>query len=340
VNAVPGRELKAGAGESAGAGRRTTGHDETIVAARSLSKRFGERTALQNVSFSLNPKEVLGYVGPNGAGKTTTLRILVGTEMNFEGELFVHGRPMPRRREEVYGRLGFMPQGVAFGGWRTAGETLRLLGRLSGLEPERLERRIDETLELVGLAGEARTRVSAFSGGMVQRLGLAQAILHEPGLLVLDEPFNHLDPSGRVHLKRLLSELNARGVAILFSSHILADVEEIVHRLVVLQRGRVRFMGTPAELSADAAGASEVEIGCSNPEEGLALAAAVPGVASVHAAGGGTLLLVIGSGAAPDSATTRVLSALIAAGQSIHHVRPMTPGLEEIVARLGEEAPS
>ena len=327
-----------GASESAGAGGRPNLEDEAVVVARSLSKRFGERVALQNVSFSLRPKEVLGYVGPNGAGKTTTLRILVGTETDFEGELSVHSRPMPRRREEVYGRLGYMPQGVAFGGWRTAGETLRLLGRLSGLEPKRLERRVTETLELVGLAGEARTRVSAFSGGMTQRLGLAQAILHEPDLLVLDEPFNHLDPAGRVHLKRLLSELNARGVAILFSSHILADVEAIVHRLVVLQRGKVRFTGTAAELLENSAGAQEVEIGCSDPGEGLTLAAAVQGVASVRAESEGALRLVIEPGPIPEEVTTRVLSALIEAGQSIHHVRPMAPGLEEIVARLGEEA--
>ena len=325
-----------GASRLAGAGFNP--EDETVVAARSLSKRFGERVALQGVSFFLRPKEVLGYVGPNGAGKTTTLRILVGTETDFEGELSVHGLPMPHHREEIYGRLGYMPQGVSFGGWRTAGETLRLLGRLSGLEPERLERRVFETLELVGLAGEARTRVSAFSGGMVQRLGLAQAILHEPGLLVLDEPFNHLDPAGRVHLKSLLSELNARGVAILFSSHILADVEAIVHRLVVLQRGSVRFTGTPATLRESVAGAHEVEIGCSDSGAGLALIAALQGVSSARAECGGELRLTLEAGATPDEVTTRVLSALMAAGQSIHHVRPVAPGLEEIVARLSEEA--
>ena len=110
------------------AGRKPEG----VIAAEGLTKRFGERLALDGVSFDLAPGEVLGYVGPNGAGKTTTLRILVGTEPSFQGTLAVQGLAMPERRREVYGTLGYMPQGVAFGGWRTAGETLRLFGRLSG----------------------------------------------------------------------------------------------------------------------------------------------------------------------------------------------------------------
>jgi ABC-2 type transport system ATP-binding protein len=307
-----------------------------VISASSLGKRFGIRVALDGVSFSLRRGEVLGYVGPNGAGKTTTLRILVGTETSFDGELAVNGLPMPARREETYGELGYMPQGVSFGGWRTAEETLRLLGRLSGMDAARLARRIPETLELVGLAAEAGTRVEAFSGGMKQRLGLAQAILHEPGLLLLDEPFNHLDPAGRVHLKQVLAELNGRGVSILFSSHILSDVEEIVHRLAVLQRGRLQFAGTPSQLRESHAGARQVEIGLSGPEGSAGLAASVPGVAAAEAEDGRALRVTAEAGADLEAVTTRVLSALIASGRAIRHVRPLAPSLEEIVAGLGD----
>jgi ABC-2 type transport system ATP-binding protein len=308
-----------------------------VIEARGLTKRFGERVALEGVSLSLGGGEVLGYVGPNGAGKTTTLRILVGTETRFGGELSVQGLAMPRQRGRVYASLGYMPQDVAFGDWRSAGETLRLLGRLSGLDEARLARRVPETLELVGLAGETDTRLEAFSGGMRQRLGLAQALLHGPRVLVLDEPFNHLDPSGRVHLKGVLAQQRAAGVAILFSSHILADVEEIVDRLAVLQKGRLVFQGTPDEMKSRYAGAREIEFGVSSARDAAFVARAVEGVSASDAKEDGTVTVSVAADADSGSVTTRVLSALIASGHTVRHVKPLTPGLEEIVARLAEE---
>jgi ABC-2 type transport system ATP-binding protein len=308
-----------------------------VIEARGLSKRFGGRVALEGVSLSLGGGEVLGCVGPNGAGKTTTLRILVGTETRFGGELSVQGLAMPRHRRRIYASLGYMPQDVSFGGWRSAGETLRLLGRLSGMEEGRLAHRVPEALDLVGLAGEKDTRLEAFSGGMRQRLGLAQALLHGPRVLVLDEPFNHLDPSGRVQLKGVLAQQRAGGVAILFSSHILADVEEIVDRLAVIQRGRIVFQGTADELKRRYAGAREIEIGVSDPGAAASLARGVAGVSLSEAREDGTVRVRAETGAGTDAVTTGVLSALIASGHTVRHVKPLSPGLEEIVARLAEE---
>jgi ABC-2 type transport system ATP-binding protein len=319
---------------------RQSGDDGAVIAARDLKKCFGERVALDGVSLSLRAGEVLGYVGPNGAGKTATLRILVGTETQFEGELTVHGLPMPGSREQVYGGLGYMPQDVAFGGWRSAGESLRLLGRLSGMDDKRLPRRISESLELVGLANEEHTRVDAFSGGMRQRLGLAQAILHEPRLLLLDEPFNHLDPSGRMHLKKVLAEQSGAGVAILFSSHILADVEEIVHRLAVLQKGKLRFVGTADELKRSHASEREVEIGLPHCHGAASVAARVSSVCEISTEEGGVLRVRVKADKESEAVTTRVLSALIGAGYTVRYVKPLSPTLEEIVARLAEEGAS
>jgi ABC-2 type transport system ATP-binding protein len=316
----------------------STGNDGgAILAVRALRKRFGDRIALDGVSFSMKPGEILGYVGPNGAGKTTTLRILTGTEAAFEGELSVHGHPMPAQREQVYSRLGYMPQAVAFSGWRTASETLNLLGRLSGMKEGRLAKRVPEVLAAVGLAGEAQTRLQAFSGGMRQRLGLAQAILHEPALLVLDEPFNHLDPTGRVHLKQLLSEMNARGVSIIFSSHILTDVEEIVHRLAVLQHGKLKFLGTPSELRTSSAGAREIEIGYSGGGEARKILAAMAGISELRPGRDQAFRFTVMPGESSEAVTTHALQALIAAGFAIRHVTPITPGLEEIISKLGDE---
>jgi ABC-2 type transport system ATP-binding protein len=306
-----------------------------ILVARDLKKRFGARVALGGISFSMRRGEVLGYVGPNGAGKTTTLRVVTGTEGAFKGELSVRGLPMPKHRVEVYRYLGYMPQSVAFGGWRTAGETLHLLGCLSGVAPSSLARKVPEALDWVGLAKEEKTPVRTFSGGMRQRLGLAQAILHEPELLVLDEPFNHLDPAGRVHLKQLLAELNRRGVSVLFSSHILADVEEVVDRLAVLQGGRLHFIGTPSELRARWASAREVEIASSGGTGALDLVRSASGVAEALLQDDGSLLLRVADGEEAEAVTTRALASLIGGGFSIRSVRPLVPSLEEIISRLG-----
>ncbi len=300
-----------------------------LLRLEAVGRSFGAVRALDGVTLDLRRGEMLGLVGPNGAGKTTLLRILTGLETGFEGRMAWEGTPT----------FGYLPQSVAFGPWRTTTETLVLLGRLSGLIPEALALRIPEVLAQIGLEAVAHRRVGTFSGGMRQRLGLAQALLHGPELLILDEPFNHLDPAGRVHLKRLLADLKAQGTTILLSSHILGDVEALVDRLAVLNHGRLHHLGTLATLR-ERQGASRqvtIELGqCLDPLGfGRQALSNLEGLEALTEGPEGQLHLKAAANVDPALLTTQALSRLIAAGALIRRVDPQAPSLEEMVAELG-----
>lgn len=309
----------------------TAEQEQVFLVAEGLARRFNTIKALDGVSFELRRGELLGLVGPNGAGKTTLLRILTGLETAFEGRLAWEAAP----------RLGFLPQSVAFGGWRTARETLGLLGLLSGMGADALHTRIPEVLAQVDLIDVADRRVGDFSGGMRQRLGLAQALLHEPDLLVLDEPFNHLDPGGRIHLKRLLANLKAEGTTILLSSHILSDVEALVDRVAVLNFGRLHHLGSLSELQERQERIPQVAIrlrGCLDPVGLARQALADMGDLEALSEGPeGSIHLRAVPGTDLASFTTRALTNLIASGARIERVVPLIPTLEEMVANLGEK---
>ena len=243
--------------------RETNTGVEPLVVVAGMSKNFGGLVALDEVTFALGAGEIVGLIGPNGAGKTTTMRILTGMETVFKGRVTIAGLAQPELREDILSQIAYLPQDVAFAPWRTAAETLDLLGRLSGLDASQLRIKTPEILGAVGLGDKAAVRVGTYSRGMKQRLGMAQTMLTNPRLMILDEPFNHLDPAGRQHLKQLLIDINQKGTAILFSSHILADVEEMMQRLVVLRRGQVVFDGTIDALKAKSGEANRVEIGYS-----------------------------------------------------------------------------
>ncbi len=307
-----------------------------LVIAQGLTKVYPGLKALDHVSFSLSRGEIVGYVGPNGAGKTTTMRILTGMETGFEGSAWISGMRQPLDRKGILKEISYLPQGVAFAPWRTARETLWLFGRLSGLEASALRQRVPLVLQQVGLGPKADLRVGGFSRGMKQRLGLAQAMLGHPKLMILDEPFNHLDPAGRQHLKGVLTELGRQGVSILFSSHILADVEELMERIVVLRKGCVIFDGTVEELKAAHRDAEVVEIGFTGilPHSRLS---AIPGVARVEMAASTVLRLHPTPGANLLDVSTSVLGQMIASGHGIRYVKPQVPSLETIIGRMTDD---
>src|SRR4030066_1566210 len=198
-------------------------NDNEFVTIRNLAKDFGGFHALNNVSFTIKEGEIFGYIGPKGAGKTTTMKILVGLITDFQGEVSIGGCRIPKQKEEVHKLLGYLPQNVAFQEWRTVNNALTTFGRLSGLTAKQVESRILEVLHLFSLSAVRHKKISQLSGGMTQKVGLAQALLHEPKLLVLDEPLGGLDPLSRHQFKEVALELGKRGTTILFSSHILSD---------------------------------------------------------------------------------------------------------------------
>ncbi|MCM3886863.1 ATP-binding cassette domain-containing protein [Frankia sp. R82] len=199
-----------------------------------LHKRFGATTALDGMTFAVRPGQVTGFVGPNGAGKSTTLRIILGLDAADTGEALVDGQPYRALRHPLR-HVGSLLDASALGPGRTARNHLLWLAHSQGLGA----RRVDEVLETTGLTSAARRRAGGFSLGMRQRLGIAAALLGDPPTLLLDEPFNGMDPEGIIWLRRLIRSLAADGRAVLLSSHLMRQLEDIADRVVVVGRGRV-----------------------------------------------------------------------------------------------------
>ena len=191
---------------------------------------------LSDLSFSVGRNEIVGFLGPNGAGKTTTIKILNRLAFPDRGDVTVFGEEAGRRSESRR-RIGFMPEQPYFYEYLTAGEFLGLCGHLNGMGRSEISVRTRLMLARVGLDGAARTAIRKFSKGMMQRLGLAQALLHDPELVILDEPMSGLDPMGRMEVRNLIREMKASGKTVFFSTHIISDVETLCDRVIMLDKG-------------------------------------------------------------------------------------------------------
>jgi ABC-2 type transport system ATP-binding protein len=216
-----------------------------VINVDGLTKRFGDLTAVDCVSFSVERGQVVGFLGPNGAGKTTTLRMLLGLVTPTSGTATINGRPYVDLPDPLRVVGAALESSLAYPG-RTARNHLRIHALAGGAPPAR----VDEVLDLVDLADAADRRVGQFSLGMRQRLGLATALLCDPEILILDEPANGLDPEGVRWLRRLLRHLAGKGRTVLVSSHILAEVAQTVDSVVILDRGRLVTQAALAELTA------------------------------------------------------------------------------------------
>ena len=225
--------------------------DAPAIELRGLTKRFGETLALDRVDLVVRPGVVFGFLGRNGAGKTTALRILAGLARPSGGTAHVLGHDVAIAGDAVRAQIGFLPDVPGFYPWMTAREYLVFAGRLFGLEAPTLDARADALLEMAGLAS-VTTRVGGFSRGMKQRLGIAQALINAPSLLMLDEPTSALDPIGRREVLEMIASLHGR-TTVFFSTHILADVERVCDYVAILERGRVVESAGIAELTARAA---------------------------------------------------------------------------------------
>ncbi len=203
-----------------------------------LTKRYGGFLALDGLSLRVGEGEKVALLGPNGAGKTTALKLLCGLLRPSAGRAWLAGFDVVEEREEAVARVGVMVETPEFYSFLTPEETLRYLGLLRGMDGGRLEERIEEVLELVGLGERRRTRIGSFSRGMKQRLALAQALLHDPPILLLDEPSSGLDPGGMLEFRRILREAGKRKT-VLLASHLLTEVSHLCGRVAILHRGRL-----------------------------------------------------------------------------------------------------
>lgn len=225
---------------------------EPVLRIESLSKDYkrgfwGNRVrALNNLSLQVRQGEIFGFLGPNGAGKTTTLKILLRIIYPTEGKAWILGQDIdsPRIKQSV----GYMPENPYFYRFLTAEEFLRFYATLSDVPVEDRERRIDELIHLVGLDHARKVRIGEYSKGMTQRIGLAQALIHQPEIIFMDEPLSGLDPIGRLEMRELILRLREQGKTIFFCSHILSDVESICERVAILHKGNLLRLGAISEL--------------------------------------------------------------------------------------------
>jgi len=206
----------------------------------------GEKVALSGVSFEIKKGEILGLLGPNGAGKTTLLKSILGFIQIKSGKISLFGQP--HTAPQAKRRLGFMPEIANYYWFLTPEEILTMFGELSRMPRRGLKRRVDETLSLVGLAPYKKDWIRNFSKGMQERLSLAQALLHEPEFLILDEPFSGLDPVGRIDTRNIFKRLKEQGATILLSSHELSEAELVSDHVAIMKAGRILRYGPTKEL--------------------------------------------------------------------------------------------
>lgn len=237
--------------------------NELAIQTRSLRKVFGHKVAVEGLTLEVRRGEIFGFLGPNGAGKSTSVKMLLGLVAPTAGQALALG--CPAGDVEVRRRIGFLPEHFRFYDWLTAEELLKVHGRLYGMTPARLAERISRLLDLVGLGEHRRQRLREFSKGMLQRIGLAQALLNEPDLVVLDEPTSGLDPGGRRLVRDIIKAQRERGAAVLLNSHLLGEVEVTCDRVAFIKHGRVL---DSRRLDALAAGETRVRLraGNLNPE--------------------------------------------------------------------------
>ncbi len=221
---------------------------EPVLACEGLVKRFGERTVVDGVGFSIAEGETLGLLGPNGAGKTTTISMLCGLLVPDGGDVRVAGRPISAGAVEAKAAIGLVPQDIALYPDLSARENLVFFGRLQGMAKDRLTRRIAEVLDTVGLADRGDDRVESYSGGMKRRANIAAGLLHEPKLLVLDEPTVGVDPQSRNAILESIEVLGGHGLSVLYTTHYMEEAERLCDRVGIIDEGRLVAEGTRRQL--------------------------------------------------------------------------------------------
>ena len=283
---------------------------------------------LSDVTFAVHRNEIVGFLGPNGAGKTTTIKVLNRLAFPDGGKVILFGEEAGAGADFRH-RIGFMPEHPYFYEYLTGEEFLRLCGQLCGMSRRRTESRSADLLARVGLTGAGGTAIRKYSKGMMQRLGLAQALLHDPELVILDEPMSGLDPMGRMEVRGIIRDLKAAGKTVFFSSHILSDVEALCDRVIMLHKGRKVAEGRVEELIGPETLYIELVVSPVLAHDRLAEEGIPPEAGYAQ----GDLLVL----RAPDSEeANRWMASLLRAGCTIFSCVPMKKNLEEIfMERVG-----
>ena len=304
-----------------------------MIQVEQLSKYYGARAAIRNLSFRIEAGEVVGFLGLNGAGKTTTLRILGCVLLPTSGTVRLDGQDLLTAPRQLKARIGFLPETPPLYEDMTVGEYLAFVAGLRAVEPGRIRGRVTETEERTGLAALDDERISTLSHGYRQRVGVAQALVHAPDVLLLDEPANGLDPVQNVEMRALIRSLRGDHT-VLVSSHILPEIAQTWDRLLVVRDGELVAQGSEAELEERLGLGSGVELEVGGPVEAVAAALrALPGVRAVTVqpvAGGRSVLRVD----APDALRPALAQVALAAGAQLFRLDVSADRLESLFLKL------
>jgi len=310
-----------------------------VVRTRALTKKYGSLTAVDRLDLEVQPGEIFGLLGQNGAGKTTTILMLLGLTEPTSGQARVMGLDPTREPRRVKRRVGYLPDAVGFYGGLTGRQNLRYTARLNGLRGAEAEAAIQDVLEQVGLVDRANDPVEQYSRGMRQRLGIADALVKTPDLLILDEPTAAIDPLGVVEILELLRRLvDERGLAILLSSHLLSQVQSVCDRIGIFAAGRLVGQGTVDELAtAFGDGTATIEVGleltdASEVTRATAVLGKLKHVESVVAPtdGHGSWKLSVRPIAEEGRVRQAILVAAVEHGLHLTTIRPIVPSLDDI----------
>jgi ABC-2 type transport system ATP-binding protein len=304
-----------------------------MIEVENLTKYYGPLPAVQEISFRALRGEILGFLGPNGAGKTTTMRILTGFMPPSAGKATVAGYDVVEDSLEVRRRVGYMPETVPLYPEMAVTEYLEFMGSLRRVE--NLDERVDSVLEQLGLEDRATSFIGALSKGLRQRVGLAQALLHEPEVLILDEPTIGLDPAQIIEVRELIAGLRANRT-IMLSTHILSEAQQVCDRVLIINRGRIVAEDTPANLQAQLAGAERVLVRAAAETAELTRALRkVPGLDAIEPTGEEGMLEL--SGPPGKDLRPAVARAVVKAGLDLLELRAVGVSLESIFLQLTRE---
>jgi ABC-2 type transport system ATP-binding protein len=300
-----------------------------------LSRRFGDRVAVDDVSFRIAAGETYGLLGPNGAGKTTTISLITGILAADAGTVLVGGERITTTAGAAKGRIGLVPQDIALYPDLTARENLRFFGRLQGLGRVVLARRIDAVLDVVGLRDRADDRIDEYSGGMKRRANVAVGLLHEPSLLILDEPTVGVDPQSRNQILESVEALGAEGMAVLYTTHYMEEAERLCARVGIIDDGRLIAEGTRRELIDRVGGHDRIDVEAAGDLTGLRVRLlALAEVTAVDAIDGGLRVTAAGG----RRALAPVVLAADASDVQVAGIDVREPDLEDVFLHLTGKA--
>jgi ABC-2 type transport system ATP-binding protein len=305
-----------------------------MIRVEGLTKDYGARRAIENLNFNAEKGEILGFLGPNGAGKTTTMRILCGYMPPTSGKAEVSGFDVVEQSLEVRRRVGYLPETVPLYLDMTVFEYLKYMGDLRHLK--NVEDRVDEVLEMVSMTDRADGYISALSKGLRQRVGIAQALIHEPEVLILDEPTLGLDPAQIIEARNIIREIG-RERTVLLSTHILSEAQQLCNRVLIINKGHIVVEDTHEHLQSHLAGSQKVLLKVNGDTDGLeTLVRNVPGISqvTVHTVGEIEFETVPGRDVRPD-----VARAVVEAGFDLLELHPISLSLEDIFIELTREEP-